>query len=507
MIDPAFFLTRRGFLLTLAIVAVWRIVWLPLRELAPDEAVYWVWSRNLSLSYFDHPPMVAWMIRAGTLIFGETELGVRIVGVLLALATPVVIAAAGRWVSPDPRVGYGAAMLWLVSPLSAISGTIMTPDTPLLFFGACAVALALAIFSEAIDGAAPPRRWLWVPFGVVLGLAFLSKYTAVLLVPPFGVLLVATARGRRELLTPWPWMGVAAAMAVFSPVLAWNVQHDWASFGFQLNQGLGEAEKPEILANLAELIGGQIIAWTPFYWLLTAPMLALVMCRWKSTASGVRMAVALGGFHLAFFLFSAARKKVEMNWPILAYQPLALATVWWVLMEGAPARRLRLATWAVAIVAFFSVLVCFTPELARLAGVKGKKLYEVVGWRSLSAGIAPHIAPGTTLVARDARTASILAFYLPGQPRVWIVRKTPETNSFTFFDPPPDLSTLQRAVFFNPSMSTVTNSFPVYTEIEIAGEWRGKIVRTMKVVAAERHGQAANDRERQGKRETAGKAE
>ena len=54
-------------------------------QVRADEAYYWMWSKHLAGGYYDHPPMVAFVIRLGTLIAGDTELGVRLVSILLAL--------------------------------------------------------------------------------------------------------------------------------------------------------------------------------------------------------------------------------------------------------------------------------------------------------------------------------------------------------------------------------------------------------------------------------------
>src|SRR5215472_18796562 len=75
---------RNTALLILALVAL-RLVAAAFTPITFDEAYYWMWSKNLAGGYYDHPPMVAYVIRAGTMIAGDTELGVRLVSILLAL--------------------------------------------------------------------------------------------------------------------------------------------------------------------------------------------------------------------------------------------------------------------------------------------------------------------------------------------------------------------------------------------------------------------------------------
>ncbi|MDG1484368.1 MAG: glycosyltransferase family 39 protein, partial [Myxococcota bacterium] len=130
--------------------------------LSEDEAYYWVWGQHLAAGYFDHPPAIAWVIRAGTELLGDTERGVRLVGILLGGAAAGLAAAAGR-----DRLLVAFAMISL--PLFALGGVLATPDVPLL-----------AAWSLGILAASRER---WELLGVACGLAMLSKYTGVLLLP------------------------------------------------------------------------------------------------------------------------------------------------------------------------------------------------------------------------------------------------------------------------------------------------------------------------------------
>src|SRR5437764_13435890 len=75
---------RNTALVILALVGL-RLVAAAFTPITFDEAYYWMWSKALAGGYYDHPPMVALVIRLGTMIAGDTELGVRLVSVLLAL--------------------------------------------------------------------------------------------------------------------------------------------------------------------------------------------------------------------------------------------------------------------------------------------------------------------------------------------------------------------------------------------------------------------------------------
>ncbi len=99
-------------------------------ELTPQEAYYWNYAMHPALSYFDHPPMVAWVISAGQFLLGKSELGVRIGGLFLNLLSTGLLYALGQlWFGR--RAGLWAALLFQLLPLFFVYGVLITPDVPL----------------------------------------------------------------------------------------------------------------------------------------------------------------------------------------------------------------------------------------------------------------------------------------------------------------------------------------------------------------------------------------
>lgn len=196
-----------------------------------DEAYYWTWSRSLEWSYFDHPPLVAWLIR----LLGVRGAALGCGAVAVALVYGFAADLHGR-----PEAGWRAAALWSVLPASVLPGVFATPDSPLMVFW---VAALWAL-----------HRRRWVLAGALAGGAMLSKYPGVLLLIP----ALAAAVAWRE--RPWKvLLGVAAALAVFSPAIAWNAAHGWQSFAYQLGHGLGQELRPGAgLPSVAEFLGGQL---------------------------------------------------------------------------------------------------------------------------------------------------------------------------------------------------------------------------------------------------------
>jgi len=230
-------------------------------ELIPQEAYYWNYAKHPALSYYDHPPMVAWLIGLGTYCFGDTELGVRFLHLTLYFGSAfLMFLTAHAWFGR--RTAFWAALIFAATPFYMATGFIASPDGPLVFFWL----LSLFTLSKALQ---EKKTLWWLLSGLALGAAMLSKYPAVILVPSFFLFLIFSPTHRHWLRKPQPWITGCIALIVFSPVVIWNAQHEWASFLFQstrtINQG---SHKP--LHRAVEFIGIQPLLLTPLLFVLFA---------------------------------------------------------------------------------------------------------------------------------------------------------------------------------------------------------------------------------------------
>ena len=124
-------IVRNTALLILALVGL-RLVAAAFTPITFDEAYYWMWSKSLAGGYYDHPPMVAYVIRAGTMIAGDTELGVRLVSILLALPMSYAVYRSAAILFGGVRVAATSAILLNVTMMASVGTLIVTPDAPLL---------------------------------------------------------------------------------------------------------------------------------------------------------------------------------------------------------------------------------------------------------------------------------------------------------------------------------------------------------------------------------------
>ncbi len=420
---------RNAILITIA-AGVVRLVLAALTPLFPDETYYWEWSRHLAAGYFDHPPVLAWLIRAGTAVAGNTPLGVRFSSVLAGMLAGLLIAASARRLSGD-RAALIAAMVFAVMPLSAAGLVLATPDAPLL----AAAAATLYAVVRALGEPAHSRRaftW-WCVAGVALGVALCSKYTAVLL--PLGIFVALVARRdlRERLREPGPYVATLLAVLVFLPVILWNASHEWASFVFQLQHGFGSTSGSVIRREL-DLVGGQLGLVSPILFIM---MVVAVVAALPDREPSARRHAALAftaTIVFAFFVYSATQRRVEANWPALAYIPATLLVAGHA-GGGAWDRWLRsglaLAA-AITLVAYVNTVVPILPVPARRDPVA-----RAAGWDSLAAAVNRTYGRRRTLssyrtfvAAERYQEASELAFHLPDNPETFSLNLTTRPNNY-----------------------------------------------------------------------------
>ena len=398
--------------LTVLALIVLRLVAAAWTPLTFDEAYYWMWSKHLAFGYYDHPPMVALVIRAGTLIGGDTELGVRLFSILLALPMSFAIYRTAAILFGGTRLAANATILFNVTLMVAVGTLIVTPDSPLLV-AASFVLFFLAKVLETGRGA-----W-WLAVGAAVGCALLSKYTALLFGPAILIWLVAVPKQRSWLISPWPYLGGLVAFALFAPVILWNAEHQWVSFLKQIGDRVRVDEFHPY--HVAELIPTQFAFATPLVFILGA-MGLYALIRRKAGAMPARVLIdAMFWTIAAYFIWHSLHARVEANWFAPVYPAFAIAAAVAAHLVRWEAREERLVRfclrWAPSVgIVMFALLVLqantgWLSLYRRDATVRSVG----VGWRELADQIeAVRKRVGATCVlAPDYGTTSWLAFYLP----------------------------------------------------------------------------------------------
>jgi len=302
--------------IAVAVIVALQVIYAATADLRTDEAYYWTFSKENVLSYLDHPPMIAWVVRFGTAIFGDTNFGARFGG-LLAMWIALALLADIVWrLTRDRRAVVLAVLMPLAAPEYGLFGSRILPDVALIPF-ALAMAWSLVRLTQSNDG-----RW-WLAAGLFGGLALLSKYTAVFFAPAILAFLMVPPWRSRWLRSPYPWAAVVIALAVFSPVLIWNWQHDWASFKFQFIRA--GADHGISARTVGDFLGLQLALVGPI--LFPVALAGSVMLAWRGYRRQNPAFILISTCTLAplaYFFWKSFSLRIGDTWPMLIW-PFAFA--------------------------------------------------------------------------------------------------------------------------------------------------------------------------------------
>jgi 4-amino-4-deoxy-L-arabinose transferase-like glycosyltransferase len=327
---------RHGLLLIAATAAIVRLAIGGVIPLTEDEAYYRLWAQHLQFGYYDHPPMIAWWIRAGQLIAGDRALGVRLLPALATGLTTWLIGDLARRLGGDARTAARAAIWYNATFTLAIGGILAIPDAPAALFWTLTVwCLAHTRRSERLG-------W-WLAAGAAGGLTLLSKYSGLFLAPGVLLWLLASAEGRAALRRPGPWLAGLLAALIFLPNLVWNATHGWETFMRQYGRVSPHGLHPSFLL---ELLATQV--------LLLNPVIAVYAVRgvgqaWREPKDegGPRLALPLltAAPFAAYLVLHSLHDRVQGHWPVPLFSALAICAAF-AAEKALTAGRSRLAVRA-----------------------------------------------------------------------------------------------------------------------------------------------------------------
>lgn len=430
--------------LTLALVGgltVLRVLAISLTalELYPDEAQYWLWSRELAWGYYSKPPVVAWLIAASTGLGGNDEAWVRAPSVAAHAGAALALYGAGARLYGGWTAFWGAA-LYSLMPGVQLSAGLMTTDAPMLLF----LAIALWAYSLLLT-AETPRRALAAAgaLGAAVGLALLSKYAALY----FGAGLVLHALVSAGAPRRWGAATLSAvvvgAVVVAAPNLLWNASNGFATVAHTAEnaQWTGRLFNP---FETVEFLGAQfgVFGILPFGVLLigtAAVVLRPEVRRRLPPADAALLCLALPP--LAIVAAQAFISRANANWAVAAYAPGAVLVAAW-LVRGRPWRRGVLGGTALMQSAFAAlfVLAVISPAVASALGLDNA-FKRARGWAAATAAVtdwAEADPGGWSAVTTDDRFLfNAMAYYgrdfwsrADAPPlRMWVREASPQSQA------------------------------------------------------------------------------
>lgn len=300
----------------IAAILLIRLVFIGLMGPMPQDAYYFFYSEHPALSYFDHPPAIAYILWLFTSIFGKNVIAIKLADSTITLLTVFFFYKLSRRFY-EQQGTTKSVLLFFSTLMVTVLSLVSTPDTPLLLFWT----LSLLMLHKAVF---QHKKMYWIWAGIVMGLAFDSKYTGVFLPAGMILFLLLSSSNRKMLLTIWPWLACLMFIITISPVVFWNFENNFASFRFQGEERMESVSIFKLQPKLVlGLIGHQAAILTPIVFAGLFYGLYILVKKYKRNWSKLPAdQVFLLSFFLPVFLLFFGVSLfywVKLNWMMPAY--------------------------------------------------------------------------------------------------------------------------------------------------------------------------------------------
>ena len=403
--------------------------------LSPDEAYYWDWSRHLAFGYYSKPPLIAWLIKAGTSILGNTEVGVRALSVLLGTISLIFTYLLSRELFGE-RAALWTLLISALTPASSIGAYIMTIDAPLI---AC-WATATYFFYKAINAHNHFKKSIawWSMWAITTGLGLLSKQTMIAMYGLSFLYLIISNR-YRHIIKSWRFvLSIFFSILIFMPTILWNMEHSWITIIHTRHHFSANADG--LLGSIktfAHLFGSLFGILSPLTFLIIlfgiykASKLVIhsaIKDNSDKSASynSINFAFIMGGLPLMLIMLLSFHQKVNANWPAPFFITSIMLGINAVISVKKADGLLRVTA---IIGGVFTIITYLSPFIFQHPLIKGasidpfKRLY---GWKELSKEVSEVARENgypqkvQYIFAYPRQAVSELAFYMEENPRVYM---------------------------------------------------------------------------------------
>ncbi|MBU0672917.1 MAG: glycosyltransferase family 39 protein [Candidatus Margulisbacteria bacterium] len=319
----------------LVITTLFRLIVGRYFPLIGDEAFYWLWSQHLDLSYVDHPPMIAYYIKGLTLIFGNTELAIRLGAIILVTLITFLVYKIGKELFGE-KAGLISAIIFNLTPTFFGGGIFLVPQQPFLLFWT----LSIFLFVKLIK---TNQAKYWYLLGLTVGLGLLSDYVMLLFFPAVGLYLLLNKNLRFWWQKAAPYLGALLACLAFSPVIIWNLKQGFTPL-FYWSGKMGGT--PNYLQNFLTFVSLEMVLYTPILLLLVI----YLIFRLRKFDDKITFLGCLSLMVFLPFLLISPLMLVGGHWPAAAYIPAIL------FLGQLAGKKLK---WLAGLTLFFVVLINF----------------------------------------------------------------------------------------------------------------------------------------------------
>jgi undecaprenyl-diphosphatase len=430
----------------LTAISIFRIYYIlhgPL-DLSPDEAHYWEWSRRLDLSYYSKGPVIAYLIYIGTSIFGDTVFGIRIMAVIFSVLSSIYMFKLTNLIYKDVSIAVYSAILLQIIPLFSTFGVIFTIDSPFIFFWIFSLFLFYRTVNPELQNQ-NPKLTTWLVLGISIGLGLLTKYLmAFFYICAFLFLLLSEKR--YLLKTIKPYAALLVSLAVFSPVIIWNLQHDWVTLRHTAGQTHIYQGIQISLKSFFEFLGSQIGIITPVIFVMM--FYTLFKSNPLTSSFQSKFLFYFSVPVIAFFLLKAFQGKVQANWAmtgyitgIIAFSRHFLRADYFALNKERRIKTKKTIVLAGIGLALLLTIISHYPSIIKLQP-KLDPSARLRGWNTLGAEVSKIYESisnrGDVLIFSDSyQVSSEMAFYVKGKPKTYCINLGRRMNQYDLW---PDMN-------------------------------------------------------------------
>ncbi|EAQ99893.1 ArnT family glycosyltransferase [Maribacter sp. HTCC2170] len=372
----------RLFLILLGSILVLNLLQANFTELIFDESYYWHYAKNMAWGYFDHPPMVAFLIKISSFFF-KGELGVRFMSCLLSAGTFIFLWLAIDNTNKEKYVPHFFTLVFSMTLLNAY-GFFTLPDTPLLFF----TALFLLVYKHFLKA---PSILLAIGLGLTMAALMYSKYHAVLVI--FFVLL----SNLKLVFNKYAWVAVITSLLCYTPHFIWLYENDFVSIKYHL------FERPNAAYDINKYTLGFLVNLIAIFG-LTFPFIYYSLFKIRSKGLFTRALLFLTYGVLIFFFISSFNRRVQTQWIIVISIPVAIL-VFNYMIENDNIRKwiYRLGLINIAVILFLRLGLIYEPIFP--------VIYESHGNKAWMSEIQSKAGDNPVVFENSYRNAPMYAFY------------------------------------------------------------------------------------------------
>ena len=377
----------RIFLLLLGIVFVINVLQSYFTPLIFDEAYYWHYAKNLSWGYFDHPPLVALLVKLSGFFF-DGELGVRFMSCILSTATLFVLWSTIDKPKKKDYIVHFFVLTFSMTLLNAY-GFFTLPDTPLLFF----TALFLYVYKRFLES----PSWVWgILLGITMAGLMYSKYHAAL------VILFVLLSNIKLMTNKYAWLSVVVALLCYTPHFIWLYQNDFVTVNYHL------FDRPNDPYNFKKYTLGYIVNLVAIFG-LTFPWIYWSLYKTKASDKFTKALLYLTYGVIIFFFLSSFNRRIQAQWAIVICIPLVIIVYRYMMKNDMVKKWIYLTGIANIIIILYLRLGLIYEPLSPI-------YYETHGNKEWVEQIHSRLGDTPLVFENSYRNAPMYSFYSGGVP-------------------------------------------------------------------------------------------